>query len=57
MTSEALHKKCSGFLVWKALYKVRVSLQYRVMFRIRNAYQQVSEFHRGGIDAYQECGL
>lgn len=50
---------CSGFLIGKALCKVEVCSEYRVMPRIRrrNAYQQVSEFDRGRIVAYRECGL
>ena len=36
---------CSGFLIRKALYKVRICSEYDVMPRLirRNAYQQVSK--------------
>ncbi|GFX30649.1 hypothetical protein TNCV_4861731 [Trichonephila clavipes] len=57
MTTETL-LLWSRFLIRIALCRIRVCSEYRVMRAIRrNAYQQVSDFDRGRIVAYRECGL
>ncbi|GFT67811.1 hypothetical protein TNCV_4517931 [Trichonephila clavipes] len=51
-------KLSSGFLIRKAFSKVGVCSGCRVMPRLRrNAYQKVSQYEKGRIVTYLECGL